>query len=104
MAAKKSITKNYNTECIKKKKYEQIQIRINKRKLVLYPTIQLVVILYTKYELSILYSCGDIFDKKCGEKEKRTYTRKKKTGECWFSIPRCNKSLSIYIENINLLS
>ena len=25
---------------------------------------------YTKYELSILYSCGDIFDEKCREKEK----------------------------------
>ena len=38
---------------------------------VLYYTIQLdVVILYTKYELSILYSCGDIFDEKCREKEK----------------------------------
>ena len=34
------------------------------------------VILYTKYELSILYSCGDIFDEKYGEKEKRSYTRK----------------------------
>ena len=29
-----------------------------------------VVILYTKYELSILYSCGDIFNEKCREKEK----------------------------------
>ena len=28
-----------------------------------------VVILYTKYELSILYSSGDIFDEKCREKE-----------------------------------
>ena len=38
---------------------------------VIYPTIQLViVILYTKYELSILYICGDIFDEKCREKEK----------------------------------
>ena len=37
----------------------------------IYPTIQLViVILYAKYELSILYSCGDIFDEKCREKEK----------------------------------
>ena len=48
--------------------------RSNKTKPVIYPMIQLVVvILYTKYELSILYSCGDIFDEKCGEKEKRTY-------------------------------
>ena len=33
--------------------------------------IQLVVVnLYTKFEVSILYSCGDIFDEKCREKEK----------------------------------
>ena len=36
-------------------------------------TIQLVVAnLYTKLEVSILNSCGDIFDEKSGEKEKRT--------------------------------
>ena len=33
--------------------------------------IQLVVVnLYTKFEVSILYSCGDIFDEKYREKEK----------------------------------
>ena len=42
------------------------------------PRYNCVVILYTKYELSVLYSCEDIFDEKCGEKEKRTYTRKNK--------------------------
>ena len=36
------------------------------------PTIQLVVVnLYTKFEVSILNSCGDIFDEKSGETEKR---------------------------------
>ena len=56
----------------KEKKREQIQIRTNKRKLVLYPTIQFVaVILYTKYELSILYSCGDIFDKNVDRRKRR---------------------------------
>ena len=40
-------------------------------KLVIYCMIQLVaVILYTKYELSILYSCGDIFDKNMERKKK----------------------------------
>ena len=35
--------------------------------------IQLVVVsLYTKFEVSILNSCGDIFHKISGEKEKRT--------------------------------
>ena len=45
---------------------------LNRTKPVIYPTIQHVaVIQYTKYELSILYSCGDIFDEKYGEKEKK---------------------------------
>ena len=36
-------------------------------------TIQPVVAnLYTKFEVSILNGCGDIFDEKSGEKEKRT--------------------------------
>ena len=40
-------------------------------------TIQLVVAnLYTKFEVSILNGCGDIFDEKSGEKEKRTNIRK----------------------------
>ena len=33
---------------------------------------------YTKFEVSILNGCGDIFDKKSGEKEKGTNTRKNK--------------------------
>ena len=42
-------------------------------------TIQLVVAnLYTKFEVSILYGCGDIFDEKSGEKEKRTNIGKNK--------------------------
>ena len=45
------------------------------------PTILLVVAnLYTKFEVSILNGCGDIFDEKSGEKEKRiqgkTYKRR----------------------------
>ena len=37
------------------------------------PTMQLVVVnLYTEFEVSILNGCGDIFDEKSGEKEKRT--------------------------------
>ena len=42
-------------------------------------TIQLVVAnLYTKFEVSILTGCGDIFEEKSGEKEKRTNIRKNK--------------------------
>ena len=37
------------------------------------PTLQLVVAnLFTQFEVSILNGCGDIFDEKSGEKEKRT--------------------------------
>ena len=43
------------------------------------PTIQHVIVnLYTKFEVSILNGCGDIFDKKSGEKEKRTNIGKNK--------------------------
>ena len=34
--------------------------------------------LYTKYEVSILKGCGDIFDEKFGKKEKGTNKRKNK--------------------------
>ena len=37
-----------------------------------------VVNQYTKFEVSIFNGCGDIFDKKSGEKEKGTNTRKNK--------------------------
>ena len=43
------------------------------------PTIQLVVVnLYTKFEVSIINSSGDIFDEKSGEEEKRTNKMKNK--------------------------
>ena len=55
-----SLTKN-----MERKKKEQIQGRTNRRRLIFNPTIQLVnVNLYTKYEVSILNSFGDIFDEK----------------------------------------
>ena len=64
---------------MERKKSENIQARTNRRRLVPYPTIQLVIVkLYTKYELPVLYSCGDIFDEKYGEKVKRTNTGKNK--------------------------
>ena len=61
-----ALTKNnMSTKCMERKKSEHIQRRTNRRKLVFYPTIQLVILnLYTKYEPSGLYSCGDIFDEK----------------------------------------
>ena len=62
-----SLTKN-----LERKKKEQIQGRTNWRMTICNPTLQLVVVnLYTKFEVSILKSCGDIFDEKSGETEKR---------------------------------
>ena len=55
-----SLTKN-----LERKKKEQTKGRTNRRMPICNPTIQLVVVdLYTKYEVSILNSCGDIFDEK----------------------------------------
>ena len=74
-----SLTENYSTECMERKKSEHVQGRKNRRRPVLHPTIQHVIVnLYTKYEHSMLYSCGDIFDEKYGEIEKRTNTGKNK--------------------------
>ena len=44
------------------------------------PTLQLVVVnLYTKFEISILNGCGDIFEEKSGEKEKGITSRHQPT-------------------------
>ena len=64
---------------LERKKKEQIKERTNRRRPIFNPTIQLVVVnLYTKYEVSILNGCGDIYDEKFGKKEKRTNKRKNK--------------------------
>ena len=69
-----SLTKN-----LERKKKEQIKEKTNRRKPIINPTIQLVVVnLYTQYKVSIFNGCGDIFDEKFGKKEKRTNTRKNK--------------------------
>ena len=55
-----SLTKN-----LERKKKEQTKGRTNRRMPICNPTIKLVVVdLYTKYEVSILNGCGDIFDEK----------------------------------------
>ena len=55
-----SLTKN-----LERKKKEQTKGRTIRRMPICNPTIQLVVVdLYTKYEVSILNGCGDIFDEK----------------------------------------
>ena len=69
-----SLTKN-----LERKKKERIKAKTNRGRPIFNPTIQLVVVdLYTKYEVSILNGCGDIFDEKFGKKEKGTNTRKNK--------------------------
>ena len=69
-----SLTKN-----LEGKKKEQIKGRTNRRRPIINPTIQLVVVnLYTQYNVSIFNGCGDIFDEKFGQKEKGTNTRKNK--------------------------
>ena len=69
-----SLTKN-----LERKKKGQTQGRTNRRMPICNPTIQLVFVdLYTKYEVSILNGCGDIFDETFGKKEKGTNTRKNK--------------------------
>ena len=81
-----SLTKN-----LKRKKKEQTKGRTNRRMPICNPTIQLTVVdLYTKYEVSILNGCGDIFDKKSGKNEKG---KEEQIGECPFAIPRYNLSL-----------
>ena len=61
---------------LERKKKEQTQGRTNRRMPICNPTIQLVVVnLYTKYEVSILDGCGDIFD----EKVLRNYGRMDRT-------------------------
>ena len=65
----------FDEKCREKEKYrEQQQGKMS----IFNPTLlPIVVNQYTKFEVSILNGCGDIFDKKYGEKEKETNTRKK---------------------------
>ena len=63
-------------KCREKKK---IQGTTNRTMSIFNPMLFPVVVnQYTKFEDSILNGCGDIFDKKSGEKEKGTNTRKNK--------------------------
>ena len=55
-----SLTKN-----LERKKKEQTKGRTNRRMPICDSTIQLVVVeLFTKYEVSILNGCGNVFDEK----------------------------------------
>ena len=75
---------------LERKKKEQIQGRTNRRMPICNLTIQLVVaILHTKFEVSILNGCGDIFDEKYGEKEKKNKYKEEQIGDGPFSITTC---------------
>ena len=65
------------TKNLERKKKEQTKGRTNRRIPICNPTIQLVVVdLHTKYEVSILNGCGDIFDEKVLRKEGQKDGRK----------------------------
>ena len=82
MVVEISLAKN-----LERKKKEQIQGRTNRRRPNFNPTMQLVVVnLYTKFEVSILNGCGDIFDEKSGEKEKRINLGKNKQEKAHFQF------------------
>ena len=60
-------------------------------------TIQLVVAsLYTKFDVSILNGCGDIFDDKSGEKEKRINIGKNKKEKAIFK-----PTIQLVVVNLN---
>ena len=50
---------------------DQIKGRTNRRGPIFNSTFKLVIVnMYTKFEVSILNGCGDIFEEKSGKKEK----------------------------------
>ena len=74
----------------------KIQGRTNRRMSIFNPTSQLVIVnLYTKFEVSILNGCKDIFDEKSGEKEKRTNIRKKNRRR-----PIFNSTIQLVVVNL----
>ena len=81
---------------MERKKIGQIHGRISRRRLVCNPTIQHVIInLYSKYDLSSLQGCGEIFDEKVLRNYGRTDGRK--GGQMLTSIPPLFQSGGIKI-------
>ena len=69
------------------KNLERRKRRTNRRLPICNLIIQLVVAnLYTKFEVSILNCCGDIFEEKSGEKEKRINLGKNKQDKAHFQF------------------
>ena len=91
-------------ETEKKKKYREEQTGKGqyRKRPIFNSTIQLVVVnLYTKFEVSILNCCGDIFDEKYAKKEKG---REEQIEECPFAISQYNLLLQTSIPNMKFLS
>ena len=84
------------TKNLERKKKEQIKGRTNRRRPIFNPTIQLVVVnLYTKYEVSILNGCGDIFDEKFGKKKKE-----QTKGRTIRRLPICNPTIQLVVVDL----
>ena len=100
MVVEISLTKN-----LERKKKEQIKGRTNRRRPIFNPTIQLVVLnMYTKYEVSILNGCGNIFDEKFWKERKRNKQKEEQIRESPFAIPGYNLLLWTCIPNMKFLS
>ena len=70
------LDKNLERKKDKKNKHREEQ---NRRRPIFNPTIQFVVVNpYTRFKVSILNGCGDIFNEISGKKEKGTNKRKNK--------------------------
>ena len=86
-----SLTKN-----LERKKKEQTKGRTYRRMLICNPTIQLVVVdLYTKYEVSTLNGCEDIFDEKFGKKNKE-----QTKGRTNRRMPICNPTIQLVVVDL----
>ena len=84
------------TKNLERKEKEQIQGRTNRRKPIFNPTIQHVIVnLYTKFKVSILNGCGDIFDEKSGKKEKE-----QTKGRTNRRMPICNPTIQLVVMNL----
>ena len=107
MVFEESLTKNAILKSMEGKKIGQIQDRISRRRLVLNPTIQQVIInLHTKDKHSTLHGCLEIFDEKFHqsmEGKQNGQIKKQIRVEGWFSIPRYNKSSSTCTPNMSIL-
>ena len=100
LALPKHVAGIFDEKCREKEKYRKEQIGECPFSIPL----QLVIVnLYTKFKVSILNGCGDIFRKSWRERKKNKY-KEEQIGECPFAFPKYNLLLRISIPNFKLLS